>query len=494
MRKKILSSVLTIIVASQFMFLNVIAFAKTDNKRVHGSVHLKYLFQKSETNQVYNWLNHAKVTGEKYIEDQISTTTDSDKLKLLKKELSESKNFNVKELLKTNEDGSSTIDIKLPNCKIVVDDTAQVTSDANGDYSLDSVTVGEHKVDLYYQGNQFNSAKIDITSDNFDNSKSKDTTKETDVTVTSTSKQINDAINRMGESMVHAQSIILPSYFGYYTSDFGQFDNLYNRRYDNFPSTGNGLNGYGLNMWFATPSGIVGCNKADTTLNSAQNFPNDVNSDCALSIGYGIIALGNPIYEAIYYDSEKCAVEAVQNKSMNTLGTNVYCNGKLGSDGHYNCSWFNGIGHDERMHIHDDHSYTYAGFLDFKTHISNIGWGPTLRSGSTSGYLGSPQQLEAVSMSVVLNSAVYVNYSAHVQDIGWMGTVSNGATAGTTGQSKRLEAIKIWLTGSDSSLYNVNYKVYVDGVGWISGSNGSIAGTVGQARRIEAIEISYSMK
>ena len=39
-----------------------------------------------------------------------------------------------------------------------------------------------------------------------------------------------------------------------------------------------------------------------------------------------------------------------------------------------------------------------------------------------------------------------IEYRVHVQDIGWMGWVKNGATAGTTGKAKQMEAIEIRIT------------------------------------------------
>jgi uncharacterized protein YjdB len=73
--------------------------------------------------------------------------------------------------------------------------------------------------------------------------------------------------------------------------------------------------------------------------------------------------------------------------------------------------------------------------------------------------------------------------------------VENGALSGTTGESLRLEAIKIELTGADADLFDVNYQVHVQNVGWMDwAQNGEIAGTEGLGYRMEGIRIQVKLK
>jgi len=83
-----------------------------------------------------------------------------------------------------------------------------------------------------------------------------------------------------------------------------------------------------------------------------------------------------------------------------------------------------------------------------------------------------------------------------VQKFGWQAAVSNGVTAGTTGKSLRVEALKITLSGLTG--YEVEYRAYVQGKGWLTWqttangteiSKATVAGTTGKSLRVEAFEV-----
>jgi hypothetical protein len=99
-------------------------------------------------------------------------------------------------------------------------------------------------------------------------------------------------------------------------------------------------------MTYVTPTGIVGCNKADTSLVAdAEDFPWN-SSDCALSIALGYLYTQDPVMRSSFFNSYYCFIEAVQNMGKET---NIYCNG-TNKSGHCNCSWFSGINHSEICH------------------------------------------------------------------------------------------------------------------------------------------------
>ncbi|HEX9060234.1 MAG TPA: hypothetical protein VF941_08640 [Clostridia bacterium] len=357
MKKRLISLMLSATVITSVGFCNNPGLAKVDSKHVHGKIRSHFTFKKSETTDAINWIQSTKTLGEDFISKDIAKSTDADKIKFLNQVLAESKKINVKNLFKINKDGSSSMEMKIPHCKVVMDGTTTTTSDENGTYSFDNPTVGKHKIDVYYNDTLIKSDNVDISEQNIDRRGTSDASKDVDLTLSASSSQINDAINKMGESMVNSQSIYLPSYFGISSSSFGTY-NTSTRKYPYFQPVQTKSGTY-YNMYFITPSGHVGCNKADTTLASAQTFPKDVGSDCAKSIAFGALAYSSPVLALYYYNSEYCAIETAQEAYSKMGGgneTNVYCNGKRGSDGHYNCSWFNGIGCDERLHTHDGSS------------------------------------------------------------------------------------------------------------------------------------------
>ena len=58
-----------------------------------------------------------------------------------------------------------------------------------------------------------------------------------------------------------------------------------------------------------------------------------------------------------------------------------------------------------------------------------------------------------------------------------------------------MEAIEIRLTGELAKYYDVEYQVYVEGLGWLGKrQNGKMAGTTGKSKQIEAIKINIIEK
>jgi hypothetical protein len=106
---------------------------------------------------------------------------------------------------------------------------------------------------------------------------------------------------------------------------------------------------------------LVSCNKADKGIENLDGYGDTADfpfnfSDCAISIGYGVMFGSNPIAYAPFYRSSNCFIESIQN-GMDNSEQNVYCNMKKKFafpefEYHYNCSWFFGIDHSESMHAH----------------------------------------------------------------------------------------------------------------------------------------------
>ncbi|MCL1948571.1 MAG: hypothetical protein FWF59_02415 [Turicibacter sp.] len=130
-------------------------------------------------------------------------------------------------------------------------------------------------------------------------------------------------------------------------------------------------------------------------------------------------------------------------------------------------------------------------FVNYSTHIQNVGWQATRSSGQLSGTSGQGLRLEGIRINLSNQSVSGgIEYRTHVQDIGWQGWRRNNAISGTSGQSRRLEGIQIRLTGEMARQYDVYYRVHVQNHGWLDWArNGASAGTEGRGLRLEAIEI-----
>ena len=83
-----------------------------------------------------------------------------------------------------------------------------------------------------------------------------------------------------------------------------------------------------------------------------------------------------------------------------------------------------------------------------------------------------------------------VTYGVHMQSYGWLEDGINNSPCGKPESGKRLEAVKIQVSGIAG--LGIDYQVYSDGKGWLSGKDGTAAGTTGEARKVEALKVSLS--
>lgn len=123
-----------------------------------------------------------------------------------------------------------------------------------------------------------------------------------------------------------------------------------------------------------------------------------------------------------------------------------------------------------------------------RAHMQGVGWMPTVGNGQSAGMAGKGKRMEALRVNLAgVRVAGGVQASAHVQGIGWQGFCDG--YCGTTGQSRRVEAIRMRLTGEAASVYDLYYRVCVQGVGWLSWATADeVAGSSGMSLRVEAVQ------
>lgn len=130
-------------------------------------------------------------------------------------------------------------------------------------------------------------------------------------------------------------------------------------------------------------------------------------------------------------------------------------------------------------------------YLNYQTHVQNIGWQNKVQDKEMSGTSGKSLRLEGIKIALQNKPCSgNIEYRTHVQNIGWQNFVKNGAMSGTNGRSLRLEAIQIRLTGEIAKKYDIYYRVHCQNFGWMGwAKNGQSAGSAGYCYRLEGIEI-----
>lgn len=119
--------------------------------------------------------------------------------------------------------------------------------------------------------------------------------------------------------------------------------------------------------------------------------------------------------------------------------------------------------------------------------VKDHGWGKEAVMGEITGTSGQCLATEEFTMRTNLEG-VKAEYQVHVSNAGWIPITEDNHPAGRA--PEMLEAIKIRLTGENSGMYDVYYRVHVQNEYWMEWhKNWEEAGTTGRHLRLEAIQI-----
>lgn len=132
--------------------------------------------------------------------------------------------------------------------------------------------------------------------------------------------------------------------------------------------------------------------------------------------------------------------------------------------------------------------------LSYFVSAQGKGWSKSVASGKTAGTPNKNQAL--LGLKLRLNTYGIkgnIEYTVRPQDGDWKPVVKNG-TALSTGKTS-IEAVKIYLSGNVTAYYDLYYRVYASGIGWLDwAKNGSPAGIKGAGRYVEAIQVLLAEK
>lgn len=131
--------------------------------------------------------------------------------------------------------------------------------------------------------------------------------------------------------------------------------------------------------------------------------------------------------------------------------------------------------------------------IQYQASIPNKGWGKLESPGKYVGTVGQVLPIEALRINLVSNPLALsgtLEYRMHVSNIGWQGWSRNNSIAGTLDKNLQGEAVQIRLTGELALHYDIYYRVHSSDYGWLGWTkNGNSAGTEGKIKKMEAVEI-----
>ena len=268
-----------------------------------------------------------------YFKDQLSDTTDDDRVAVVYSIIKRLSAVDVNSLICYQDDGSAFVKTPLPFMEVSIEGDKYVT-DANGeivtqrDYG-DKADVVVAKLGVVIDHGQYSSA-------------SKDETGKVDLEIIRSLDEFGLGVERMGKAMeVTGSGLVFPTWYLEIGDVFG------------IVSPGNRAS-----STVVKDIHIVGCNKHDKgyVVSTAAQFALG-SSDCSMSTKLGMLYASDPYGLSAFSYSFYCYLEAMGDLA-NTHG-NVYCTGTATMDNgtskgsHMNCSWFTGIAHNEAAHWHN---------------------------------------------------------------------------------------------------------------------------------------------
>jgi uncharacterized protein YjdB len=130
------------------------------------------------------------------------------------------------------------------------------------------------------------------------------------------------------------------------------------------------------------------------------------------------------------------------------------------------------------------------------TSVYQGGWQAEVNNGGTAGNTNSSSPIQGLKISRVDSSiSGSIQYRSHISNVGWESNwTSEGNADGLPGQ-QNIEAIEMRLTGDMASYFDIYYSVYVKSRGWLGwAENGASAGTKGFSLPVEGVQIKLVYK
>ncbi|PTM59948.1 carboxypeptidase-like regulatory domain-containing protein [Desmospora activa] len=329
-----------------FLFSSVFASPVHADKKtaVTGEVTTTFEFSDEYTKDAKKWFDHANEVAREDLEKDLKEAPKKEKPKIKKAIKFLEKNQSDK-VFKEYPDGSSELNQALAGMEVKIGKQKTTTNRA-GKYTIPQVPLGKHKLTISYEGHEIHSMDVVV--------KRGQPRKDIDLQIYD--RQFIESARKMSESM----------------ASHHQEEQVGTQEVTTYPELPQGEEvgeGRGSMVILTEEGNIVNCNKAHAYESPQGKKPFDpagqedwksdtasfpwTEADCAVSIALGFQYLMAPFFLSKYDNSYYCVLESMNAIPMDpeTPEKNIYCNGE-NKDGKYNCSWFEGIDHDEALHTH----------------------------------------------------------------------------------------------------------------------------------------------
>ncbi len=128
--------------------------------------------------------------------------------------------------------------------------------------------------------------------------------------------------------------------------------------------------------------------------------------------------------------------------------------------------------------------------LSLQAHSTNVGWQDPVGEKETAGTeRGFAIEAFLLSMADTGHSGG-LEYRSHISDIGWEVWKGDSEISGTIGETRQVQAIQMHLVGDIANYYDIIYRTYGFEIGWMNWAfNGITSGSEGLNIPIQAIQV-----
>ena len=127
--------------------------------------------------------------------------------------------------------------------------------------------------------------------------------------------------------------------------------------------------------------------------------------------------------------------------------------------------------------------------------FSGSDWQNYVGQNAVSGTIGRSTPIHGLKALVNSDISGSIEYRVHLSNIGWTDFVSDNSLSGLENSTESIQAVQIRLTGDLAKYFDITYRVHVDSVGWLGWTkNGMSAGTTSCSLNVQAIQIAIRRK
>lgn len=311
---------------------------------INGTLTTSIEFEEENVKGAKEWIDETLAVAKKDLEAELEKAKGKEKQRL-KKALKKLDKMSAEKWFEERPDGSAKLQVPLPNLQIEIGGR-KTTTRHNGKFTIPQVPLGKQKLRISKDGKTVREMDVVVKRGH----------PRMDIDLQIYDYEFEANIHRMHQAMHSGKEDVK-------TQAITTYPQLKK-------GTKVGVRAGQMTILSDEEKNVVSCNKASSyespegkkpfEPNATEEWTSDTGrfpangSDCSRSIALGMLYNTNSSLFRKYVMSEFCVIESINHVMTEEKDKSyaAYCNWEKKEDGHWNCSWFPGVGHTEELHTH----------------------------------------------------------------------------------------------------------------------------------------------